>query len=135
MREGIPADLRSSFIPIPEVSSNGGVSIAPAATITSFLAIKEKNSYDEADALEKRHIAQRRQQESTGAMVGAAPVINLKGKCVPGKIDLPGVVDSVNRHTQFVHRGGGDGTNGAFQNKEDSYGEPNTTPTVVSASI
>lgn len=86
--------------------------------------------------LEKLHIAQRHQQESTGTMVGAAPIINLKGKCVPGKIDLPGVVDAVNRHTQFVHRGGvADGvTSGSFPAKEESYGDPNTTPVVFVSS-
>lgn len=81
--------------------------------------------------LEKLHIAQRHQQESTGAMAGAAPIINLKGKCVPGKIDLPGVVDAVNRHTQFVHRGGStDGAGGTYPAKEESYGDPNSTPVV-----
>jgi hypothetical protein len=34
------------------------------------------------------------------------PVIPIKGRCIPGKIDLPGIVDAVTRQaSQMVHRG------------------------------
>jgi hypothetical protein len=94
--------------------------------------------------LEKLHIAQRRTQESTGNLVGASPIINLKGKCVPARIDLPGVVDAISRQnefnaTQFVHRGvlaevtSGSGMINPMQ-QQPEYGDPTTTPVVFVSS-
>jgi copper chaperone CopZ len=108
--------------------------------------------------LEKLHIAQRRMQEDSGVMVGAAPILitNLKGKCAPGKIDLPGVVDAVSRHnavSRFVHWGvnGGPGKvtsdSSSFdhggapqqhhhqqqQQQQTDYGDPTTTPVVFAS--
>lgn len=106
--------------------------------------------------LERLHAAQRRQLASSGMisqLPGGAtidfgtnqPIINLKGKCIPGKIDLPAVVDAVNHHaTQLAHRGG----NGAMPSPVSSgsmgqhlspasmaqYGDPNTTPVVFVSS-
>jgi hypothetical protein len=71
-------------------------------------------------------------------------VITIKGKCIPGNIDLPGIVDAVKRHANFLaHRGGFNPK--SFQDsvtaprpvesnpvvvEEISYGNPNTTPIV-----
>lgn len=87
--------------------------------------------------LEKLHAAQRRQlAESGGVRTGvmgvnditSMPLVDVKGKCVPGKIDLPAVVDAVNHHaTQLAHRGQ------ALPNhvlSGEDYGDPSTTPVV-----
>lgn len=104
--------------------------------------------------LERLHAAQRRQLASSGMVAqlpggGAVefqsnqPVINLKGKCIPGKIDLPSVVDAVNHHaTQLAHRGTGmpmpvaSGSMGVPQGTlaMAQYGDPNTTPVVFVSS-
>jgi copper chaperone CopZ len=73
---------------------------------------------------------------------GNQPVINLKGKCIPGKIDLPAVVDAVNHHAnQLAHRGMGMpapvssnsaayATTMSVPQQQQMYGDPNTTPVV-----
>jgi len=64
--------------------------------------------------LERLHAAQRRQLEKNGPIhsslagvnTGIAPVINIKNKCFPGKVNLPQVVESINLHAnQLAHRG------------------------------
>ena len=70
--------------------------------------------------LERLHAAQQRQLATNGMIHNAmpnasrvdpppvAPIINMKNKCVPGKIDLPGIVDQVNHAAnQLAHRGTG----------------------------
>jgi len=66
--------------------------------------------------LERLHIAQQRQLndgggiQTVGGMMGAdkLPIIDIKNKCVPGKPDLPAIVDKVSRAaTQLAHSGGG----------------------------
>jgi len=93
---------------------------------------------DNLSPLERLHQAQRRQMEESGNLP-TQPIINIKGKCIPGKIDLPGVVDAVNlKANQLSHRGGTgavpDGpSSGAIDQQQ--YGDPSTTPVVfVSAS-
>jgi hypothetical protein len=84
--------------------------------------------------LEKLHIVQRRIQESSGNMAGASPIIDLKGKCVPGTIDLPMVLDAVECHAaQSMHSS----ATGAAPDEATSgskivpdYGDPDTTPVV-----
>jgi len=88
--------------------------------------------------LEKLHMAQRRQLETQGGVssslltVPSAPEIKMTNKCVPGKLDLDGVVDQVSqRATQLAHRGNAanpETNNGA------TYGDPNTTPVVFVSS-
>jgi copper chaperone CopZ len=83
------------------------------------------------------------------------PVIPIKGRCLPGKIDLPGIVDAVTRQaSQMVHRGavgaGGGGpafppdplpssasstsSSSSFPHLPNQiqpvYGDPNATPVV-----
>lgn len=105
--------------------------------------------------LERLHAAQRRQLASSGVVAqlpgggqmdfpSNQPVIALKGKCIPGKIDLPSVVDAVNHHaTQLAHRGttgmpqpvpsgSMPHPNGAVAMAQ--YGDPNTTPVVLVSS-
>jgi len=116
--------------------------------------------------LERLHAAQRRQLASNGLIhpqmpastqvdvtnpPAPTPIIDMKGKCVPGKIDLPGIVDQVNHAAnQLAHRGGiGGGGNGggmvplsatsandpALNHQpqpvtSQNYGDPNKTPVV-----
>lgn len=77
--------------------------------------------------------------ESTGA--GAAPILQPgDGKCVPGKIDIPGLVDAVNqRSTQLAHRGFINGVGSGSLDSVDElgqplYGDPNMTPVVFVSS-
>jgi copper chaperone CopZ len=92
--------------------------------------------------LHKLHIIQRRIQESTGSMVGASPIISdLKGKCVPGKLNLPRVVDAVRQVTaQIIPRGitgtamlPGAATTSDTRVPPDYYGDPDTTPVVYTS--
>jgi copper chaperone CopZ len=98
--------------------------------------------------LEQFHAAQMHQfqglslssKASTDLNVG--PLVSVKGKCIPGKIDLPGMVEAVSRHSnQLAHRGGltaslkgggGDhhGASSSSANEAPVYGDPHTTPIV-----
>lgn len=111
--------------------------------------------------LERLHAAQRRQlaesggihttlpgvnQQNPAAMeMSALPQINMKGKCVPGKLDLEGIVDQVAAQaTQLTHRGGfnagpkpipnaalsSSSAGGAGMVPPTQYGDPTTTPIV-----
>ncbi|CAB9509561.1 expressed unknown protein [Seminavis robusta] len=104
--------------------------------------------------LERLHAAQRRQLAESGGIhstlpgvpgggggggdVSALPpVVNMKGKCVPGKLDLPGIVDTVSHQAaQLSHRGGGFAPNqvgsggGPSAAPSTQYGDPATTPVV-----
>jgi copper chaperone CopZ len=111
--------------------------------------------------LEKLHLAQRRQRENSGfdltsslngistgsgfegTGIGAAPILpSMQGKCIPGKVDLPGILDAVNHQaTQLAHRGftpnevisgSTDGIDG--QGQQPFYGDPHTTPVVFVSS-
>lgn len=133
-------------------TSNGKVAeydIETTAMTTS--AVHADLTDPDLTPLEKLHAAQRRQLEHSGTLTSSSltssmtiPMINMIGKCVPGKIDLPGVVDSVSRHaTQFVHRGGmmptevisGDTSmHDTQQQTNNTYGDPNTTPVVFVSS-
>lgn len=63
--------------------------------------------------LERLHIAQQNKLNGMGGGMKSnntdpLPIINLKNKCVPGMLDLPGIVDKVSRAaTQLAHSGGG----------------------------
>lgn len=92
--------------------------------------------------LEKLHAAQ--MQHSTGFvmstdMINVGPLVNVKGKCIPGKIDLPGMVEAINRHSNqlaftggLINRDTGDGvTEGEeWQGRPVSYGDPKSAPVV-----
>lgn len=128
---------------------------APAAGDSS-VGLQENIKNDLTDSnltpLERLHAAQRRQLASSGMVTqlpgGAAmdfsnnqPIINLKGKCIPGKIDLPAVVDTVNHHaTQLAHRGSGmptpitSGSMPVAAMSMPQYGDPHTTPVVFVSS-
>lgn len=122
--------------------------------------------------LERLHAAQRRQLAESGGIhsnlpgvsnsgggndaSALSPVINMEGKCIPGKLDLPGIVDTISQHaSQTAHRGVSGTTNGvsAFPTRVPSstpfvslsnltagsnnnnndisqYGDPTTTPVV-----
>lgn len=104
--------------------------------------------------LERLHAAQRRQLAESGGIHSSLPnvngggpgdvsalppVVNMKGKCVPGKLDLGGIVDTVSHHAaQLSHRGAsfptqvtssGGGGGGPSQ-PSTQYGDPTTTPVV-----
>ena len=77
------------------------------------------------------------------------PVIDIKNKCVPGQVNLPQVVDAVNRHAgQLAHNGisrnpvpvpsavlSGGTTSHHLTQKEttnsDQYGDPEKVPIVL----
>jgi copper chaperone CopZ len=112
--------------------------------------------------LERLHAAQRRQLADNGGVhsampevgggvqqgINEIPLIRIKNKCFPGKVDLPAVLEAVNHHaTQLMHRGaipvGGDSSNsGAVPNAVTSgggsssdggsgnYGDPESSPIV-----
>ena len=91
--------------------------------------------------LERLHVAQQRQLAESDfsqsldldAASSLSSLINIKGKCVPGKIDLPGVVDAVTRNaTQLAHRGVGPAavSSGGFMSTKEQYGDSDTTPVV-----
>ena len=105
--------------------------------------------------LERLHAAQRRQLAESGGIhstlpgvsnggggdVSALPppIVDMKGKCVPGKLDLHGIVDTVNHHAaQLSHRGStfpppvtsSDGGPMPNQANSSQYGDPTTTPVV-----
>lgn len=111
--------------------------------------------------LEKLHVAQRRQLENStsvgmtaplqgissrngleGSGIGAAPILsNMQtGKCTPGKVDIPGIVDAINqRAAQLSHHGftngvGTDSFNNQRQQQQSFQGDPNTTPVVLVSS-
>lgn len=103
--------------------------------------------------LERLHVAQQRNMgigqggvgnlRDTGGIDPANPPIDIKNKCVSSKVNLPAVVDAVNRQaTQLAHSGAsrnsgalpssvvsGSGMLGAAQ-----YGDPDTFPIVFVAS-
>lgn len=82
----------------------GGLNGDPAIDI-----LKDSN----LSPLERLHMAQQRQLNDGGVLGGMGandplPVIEIKNKCVPGKPDLPGIVDKVTRAaSQLAHSGGG----------------------------
>jgi copper chaperone CopZ len=61
--------------------------------------------------------------------------IDMKGRCVPGKIDIPGLVQQVSSAaTQLAHRGINLGVNGSSSRNHDDpskYGDPQVTPVVL----
>lgn len=109
--------------------------------------------------LERLHAAQRRQLAESGGIhssipgtsngnngggrdvsVLPSPIVDMKGKCVPGKLDLHGIVDTVSHHAaQLSHRGAsfppqvtssGGGGPMPSQANSSQYGDPTTTPVV-----
>mmetsp|Transcript_23159 Transcript_23159/g.50142 ORF Transcript_23159/g.50142 Transcript_23159/m.50142 type:complete len:768 (-) Transcript_23159:83-2386(-) len=104
--------------------------------------------------LERLQAAQRRQLAGSGgvhtslggegmgmpdpAAANTQP-IEMKGRCIPGKVDLPGLVQQVSSAaTQLAHRGISASSSGAtskmsqMNNVDPSkYGDPNVTPIVV----
>jgi hypothetical protein len=65
------------------------------------------------------------------------PIINIKNKCVPGKPDLPAIVDAVNHAaTQLAHSGNRDAQPSSVPSSVVSgsasanYGDPDAVPIV-----
>ena len=100
--------------------------------------------------LERLHVAQQRTlaveggvHSNIGGGAGAEapmPVVNIKNKCVSGKVDLPAVVDAVNHHAnQLAHSGGAARINPppsvpsavvSSSSNSSQYGDPDTFPIV-----
>ena len=61
--------------------------------------------------------------------------IDMKGRCVPGKMDIPGLVQQVSSAaTQLAHRGINLGVNGSSSRNHDDpskYGDPQVTPVLL----
>jgi copper chaperone CopZ len=109
-------------------------------SLTAGAAIRTDATDPNLTPLEKLHVAQRRQLESTGGITSSlnGPLINMQGKCVPGRIDLHGVVDTVKRQAaQVAYRGGilpNEISSGNMDEQQQYYGDPNTTPVVFVSS-
>mmetsp|Transcript_48990 Transcript_48990/g.118656 ORF Transcript_48990/g.118656 Transcript_48990/m.118656 type:complete len:737 (+) Transcript_48990:397-2607(+) len=140
------------------VGPNGMTGTAVAAGIAADL------TNNDLSPLERLHVAQQRQLAVDGGFCGigggfggndpmagmvdpsltggqAVPIMNIKNKCVPGKPDLPGIVDQVtSRANQLAHSGtstrpgaipssvtsGSGGGGGPAVN----YGDPDSVPIV-----
>lgn len=93
--------------------------------------------------LEKMHAAQKLIAEGVSSMnrnKNAGQIVNVKGKCIPGKIDLSNMAHTVNRYnsTQLAHRG----ISSLSPPKENSerftnphseafrFGDPKSTPVI-----
>jgi len=118
------------------MSNHGGFNPDDSAA-TGMSSIKGNDLDDDhVSPLERLHAAQRRQLRDNGGIyddlvlpqdINVLPLIPMKGQCVPGKLDLPGVVRSVNFHSsQLAHRGMSNGPNGSG----NEYGDANSTPVV-----
>mmetsp|Transcript_133565 Transcript_133565/g.198613 ORF Transcript_133565/g.198613 Transcript_133565/m.198613 type:complete len:701 (+) Transcript_133565:262-2364(+) len=132
----------------PAINQNGG-SDPVAAVIASDLTNKNLSP------LERLHVAQQRQLAVEGGVHSsisqvnqeinpAMPIINIKNKCVPGKPDLPAIVEAVNHHAnRLAHSGGGGGNkpaqpptvpsaviSGVPSTQSAEYGDPDTIPIV-----
>jgi copper chaperone CopZ len=134
-------------------------------SLDAVSAIRADLSDPNLTPLEKLHLAQRRQMETSnvtslsasnlnsvvsaggfdGGITGvSAPILHqaMTGKCIPGKVDLPGVLEAVNHQaTQLAHRGFTPNEVGSssvgMANGPDGqpyYGDPNTTPVVFVSS-
>jgi len=114
---------------------------------------------DMMSSLERLHAAQRRQLAESGGvhsnMTGqgmpgmpqdqnaAASQLEMKGRCIPGRVNLPGLVQQVSSAaTQLAHRGminvdpadilGASFNNSSASNIDPSkYGDPNVMPVVL----
>lgn len=121
------------------IARNGVLPLPDAAEVAADL--QDPN----LTPLERLHAAQQRQLAQSGGLGTAIPgcIIDMKGKCIPGKIDLPEVVEAVNHAAnQLAHRGGitpvvSSSTSSApvvssspAPPNPAQYGDPNTTPVV-----
>lgn len=116
--------------------SNGGVGAGGGANGEAGLS-----------PLERLQAAQARQLAEAGGVHTNPQIalpdavvkgIEMKGRCVPGKVNLPGLVQQVSSAaTQLAHRGigantGGINTSTRLNNVDPSkYGDPSVTPVVV----
>lgn len=102
---------------------------------------------DNLSPLERLHIAQQRQLAAESGMQAASdsmniptlPIIQIKNRCVPGKPDLPAIVEAVNHAaTQLAHSGRGQASavpssivsGGGPGSSAASYGDPDSIPIV-----
>jgi copper chaperone CopZ len=110
-------------------------------------AIAADLTNDSLSPLERLHVAQQRKLAVEGDMntsiQGAGmdapfPIINIKNKCMAGKVDLPAVVDAVNHQAnQLAHSGRANlpppsvpSAVVSSSSNRAQYGDPNTFPIV-----
>jgi copper chaperone CopZ len=89
---------------------------------------------DRLQASQRRLLAAEGGVSSVMPNVGEkAPQIEAKGRCIPGKVDLPGLVVQVNAAaTQLAHRGMIGNSVAQHQSVDPSkYGDPNIMPVVL----
>jgi copper chaperone CopZ len=121
-----------------------------AAGVTSSIAADLTNSA--LSPLERLHVAQQRNLgvdpgisaiQVTSVINPANPLISIKNKCVATKVNLPAVVDAVNRQaSQLAHSGSLQNTgavssslvSGSGVSSNAQYGDPDTFPIVFVAS-
>lgn len=127
--------------PSPVMNQDGSDPVA--SVIASDLTNKNLSP------LERLHVAQQRQLAVEGGVHSsispvnpqinpAMPIINIKNKCVPGKPDLPAIVEAVNHQAnRLAHSGGGGNKSGAVPNavmsgnsSQGEYGDPNVIPVI-----
>ena len=123
--------------------------MAMAASATNSIADDLTNSA--LSPLERLHVAQQRNlgvdmsigpMQGTTAMNPANPSINIKNKCVATKVNLPAIVDAVNRQaSQLAHSGSFQSTgpvsssvmSASGMTSNPQYGDPDTFPIVFAA--
>jgi copper chaperone CopZ len=88
-----------------------------------------QDSFDDLSPLERVHATQRAGNVNDNIMA-TIPVVNVRGKCIPGQIDLPGMVRNVSRISGLKAYHGAGGVVAAPNVVEEEYGDPETQPIV-----
>lgn len=102
-------DYGSAYAADPEAAccaaGGGGVGHSSAPQLnTAGLGLAVDSSH--LTPLELFHAEQQRQRGVDIDPATGLPKIDVKGKCIPGKLDLPSIVNQVSSHaTQLAHRG------------------------------
>jgi copper chaperone CopZ len=140
-RDDIPGDGLTS---IPGMG--GGMGMPGEDPMAASIAADLQNN--SLSPLERLHMAQQNQLAAVGGLqefndlagMGQPimPIINIKNKCVPGKPDLPAIVDAVNHAAnQLAHSGGTRGNQPSAVpssvlsgSAAVNYGDPDSIPIV-----
>jgi copper chaperone CopZ len=119
--------------PDDDASGTSSLTDSLSAAVTAEIADSNLSPLERLHAAQRLHLAGSNFQHSELSVAGGRnPLINIKGKCMPGMVDLPGVLDAVSRTaTQLAHRGLVQGANGLLMSaSKDAFGDPHTTPVV-----
>lgn len=145
--------VASALSTSPPLASTAAPSLGDGSFDDSSAGIRSDLMDANLSPLERLHAAQRRQLAESGGIhaiipgttpdITATPLIDIKGKCIPGKVDLPGIMEQVNHHAnQLAFRGdvpmaisasNPEGQPEGQQQQQPQgpkYGDPNMTPVV-----